>query len=84
MAGKAFSTRTGSAFVLGGGPPDQRAGVGDDVDEEQRSLFSWAEFLAEEQGARRSRKPKPASTSLFGWGFSLEQEREQELVGAGR
>ena len=52
--------------------------------EAQQSMFSWAEFLAGEQGARRSRKPKPASTSLFEWALSMEQERKAELVGAGR
>ena len=45
--------------------------------------ISWTEFLAEEQGRRLSRKPQPASTSLFEWGLSQEQEREAELVGAG-
>ncbi len=30
----------------------------------------------------RSRKPQPSSFSLFEW--ALEQERETELVGAGR
>ena len=48
----------------------------------QRSLFSWTEFLAGEQGRGRNRKPKPASTSLFEWALGLE--REEELVGAGR
>ena len=32
----------------------------------------------------RSCKPKPASTPLFEWAFTLEQEREEDLVGAGR
>ena len=59
-------------------------GCGGEAIETQRSLFSWTEFLAEEQGSRRSRKPKPASTSLFEWAFSLEREHEQEPVGAGR
>ena len=54
-----------------------------DADEVQPSLFSCAEFLALEQGRWRRRKPKPASASLFEWAFSLEQERETELVGAG-
>ena len=60
------------------------AGHRDEADEPQRSLFSWAEFMAEEpvQPKGRSRKPQPASTSLFEW--ALEQEREGELVGAGR
>ena len=51
---------------------------------EQRSPFSWADFLAEvpvvSQG--RGRKPQPASASLFEWALSMERERE--LVGAGR
>ena len=58
----------------------------DDAPEPQQSLFSWAEFMAEEPVKRNGRdgKPKPASTSLFEWAFTLEQEREEELVGAGR
>ena len=31
-----------------------------------------------------SRKPKGSSPSLFDWALSLEHEREEELVGAGR
>ena len=56
----------------------------DEAPEPQRSLFSWAEFMAEEpvKPKSRSRKPKPASTSLFDWALTLE--REEELVGAGR
>ncbi len=54
--------------------------------EPQQSLFSWAEFVAEEpvKPKGRSRKPKPASTSLFEWALTLEQNREEELVGVGR
>ena len=54
--------------------------------EPQQSLFSWAEFMAEEpvKPKGRGRKPQPASTSLFDWALSLEQERDAELVGAGR
>ena len=57
-----------------------------DADEGHQSLFSWAEFMAEEPAKprSRSRKPSPASTSLFEWAFSLEQERETEPVGAVR
>ena len=51
-------------------------------DESQQSLFSWAEFMAEEREESRGRRPKPASTSLFEW--AVEQEREEEPVGAGR
>ena len=52
--------------------------------EPQQSLFSWAEFMAAEpiKPTRRSRKPQPASASLFEWALTLEQDRE--LVGAGR
>ena len=54
--------------------------------EGQQSLFSWAQFMAEERvkPKARSRKPKGSSPSLFDWALSLEQEREEELVGAGR
>ncbi len=56
----------------------------DETPERQRSLFSWAEFMAEEpaEPKRRSRRPAPASISLFEW--ALEQEREAEPAGAGR
>ncbi|MDE2938902.1 MAG: hypothetical protein OXR67_08275, partial [Chloroflexota bacterium] len=52
--------------------------------EGQQSLFSWAEFLAEEPTQPRGRngKAKPAAASLFQW--ALDQEREKEPVGAGR
>ncbi len=50
----------------------------------QQSLFSWAEFMAEEQTGpkRRNGKPRPASLSMFEW--AMEQERAREPVGAGR
>ena len=32
----------------------------------------------------RSRKPQPASMSMFEWALELEQQRENETVGAGR
>ena len=49
----------------------------------QQSLFSWAEFMAEEpvKPKGRGRKPQPAATSLFDWALTVEQEREKELVG---
>ena len=61
-------------------------GYHEEVDEPQRSLFSWAEFMAEEpvKPKRRSRKSQPATASLFEWALSLEQDREKETVGAGR
>ena len=54
--------------------------------EGQQSLFSWAEFLAEEPARTNGRngKPKTASASLFQWALDQEQEREKEPVGAGR
>ena len=54
--------------------------------EGQQSLFSWAEFLADEpeKPKGRSRKPQPAAASLFEWALNEEQEREKGLVGAGR
>ncbi len=59
-------------------------GSHDEADEGQQSLFSWAEFMAEEpmKPRVRSRKPQIASLSMFEW--ALEQEREAEPVGAGR
>ena len=56
----------------------------DETPERQRSLFSWAEFMAEEpaEPKRRGRRPAPASVSLFEW--ALEREREEEPAGAGR
>ena len=61
-------------------------GHDDEVPEPQQLLFSWAEFMAEEPAKpkRRSRKPQPAWPSLFEWALELEQEREEETVGAGR
>ena len=56
----------------------------DETEEPQQSLFSWAEFMAEEpvKPKRRGRKPQPATLSMFDWALSLE--REAEPVGAGR
>ena len=56
----------------------------DETPERQRSLFSWAEFMAGEpaEPKRRGRRPAPASISLFEW--ALEREREAEPAGAGR
>ena len=76
-------------LVLGNGHaavPVNGNGHHDGAPETQQSLFSWAEFMAKElvKPKARSRKPKGSSPSLFDWAFSLEQEREEELVGAGR
>ena len=80
-------------LVLGNGDGDgdhslPRTGYEDEPApvEGQQSLFSWAEFLAEEPVKPRGRngKPKPAAASLFQWALDQEQERDKEPVGAGR
>ena len=55
----------------------------DDAGERQRSLFSWAEFMAGEppEPPRRRRDEAP-TLSLFEW--ALEQEQEGALAGAAR
>ena len=54
----------------------------DDEEEPQQTLFSWAEFMAEEPVKPKRRKTQAPSLSLFEW--AVEQEREAEPVGAGR
>ena len=58
----------------------------EDADEPQRSLFSWAEFMAAEPTRPKGRRSRlqPASISMFEWALTLEKEREAEQVGAGR
>ena len=58
----------------------------EEAEEPQQALFSWAEFVAEEpvKPKGRKRKPQPATLSMFQWAFSLEKERKEKLVGAGR
>ena len=51
-------------------------------EEPQQSLFSWAEFMAEEPVKSKGRKTQTPSLSLFEW--AVEREREAEPVGAGR
>ena len=48
----------------------------------QQTLFSWAEFIAEQPqpSKRRGRKVQPASRSLFEW--ALEQEQGAGLAAA--
>ena len=57
-------------------------GHADVVGETQQSMFSWAEFMAEEpqKPARRNGKPKPATLSMFEWALSLEEEKEAQTV----
>ena len=54
----------------------------DEAPEPQQSLFSWAGFVAEEPVKPKGRKTQAPSLSLFEW--AVEQEREEELIGAGR
>ena len=57
----------------------------DESPEAQQSLFSWAEFMAEEPvKPKRNRKPRPATLSMFEWAMTQEEQREEEPVGAGR
>ena len=48
----------------------------DEAPEPQQSLFSWAEFMAEEPVKPKGRKTQAPSLSLFEW--AVEQEREEE------
>ena len=52
-------------------------------DADQQTLFSWAEFLAEQPGEPkpRGRNAPPSGPSLFDW--ALEREQEAGLVAAG-
>ena len=58
----------------------------DEASDPQQTLFSWAEFVAEEpvKPERRRSKPQPATLSMFEWALTGEQEREAEQVGARR
>ncbi len=58
----------------------------DEAEEPQQSLFSWAEFMAEEpvKPKRSNGKPQPATMSMFEWAMELEREKQEETVGAGR
>ena len=73
-------------LILNTGQTINGNGHHDEAPEPQQTLFSWAEFMAEEpvKPKGRGRKPQPAATSLFEWALEMEQEREAEPVGAGR
>ena len=74
---------TGHAAVPVNGHHDEAPEPPDWPADRQQSLFSWAEFMAEEpvKPKGRSRKAKPAPPSLFDWALDMEKEREEELVG---
>ena len=79
----------GSHYANGNGhasTPVNGNGHNHEAPEPQQSLFSWAEFMAEEpvKPRGRGRKPQPATLSMFEWAFSLEEERKAEPVGTGR
>ena len=61
-------------------------GHSDEATEPRQTLFSWAEFMAEEPVKPKGRKQKPQSStlSMFEWALTVEQEREKEPVGSGR
>ena len=71
-------------LVMGNGR--QANGHHEEAAEGQQSVFSWAEFMAEEPVKPKGRKPKSqsATLSMFEWALTVEQEREKEVVGAGR
>ena len=73
-------------LVVGNGRHANGNGNGhhDEAPAPQQSLVSWAEFMAEEPVKPRGRggKTQAPSLSLFEW--AVEQEREEEPVGAGR
>ena len=53
----------------------------DEALETQRSLFSWAEFMAEEPAKpKRNGKAQPATMSMFEWALSMEEEKEAQTV----
>ena len=72
--------------VSGGGTgrlDAEASGDGGSIDG-QRSLFSWAEFMAEELGSRRQNgRLKPASASLFDWALTQRAETEDNLEPVG-
>ena len=86
---KAVDVEPEAVEVNGIGPSVEHVlgnGHYDEAPEPQQTLFSWGEFMAEEPAKPkgRSRKPQPSPPSLFDWALELEQEREEEPVGAGR
>ena len=65
-------------------PANGNGRLDDEADEPQQSLFSWAEFMAEEPVKPKGRGGKTQSPSLSLFEWAVEQEREEEPVGAGR
>ena len=63
---------------------DNGNGHHEEAGDPQQTLFSWAEFMAQEpvKPKRRTGTQQPASMSMFEW--AVGQEREKETVGAVR
>ena len=76
----------GVELVMGNGRHANGNGHHEEAAEGQQPVFSWAEFMAEEPVKPKGRKPKSqsATLSMFEWALTVEQEREKEVVGAGR
>ena len=57
-------------------------GHSEEAPEPQQTLFSWAEFMADEpvKPKGHSRKAQPATLSMFEWALSLEEEKQAETV----
>ena len=74
--GGSAATYEPEAVTVGTGAGSGRT----DAREQQRTLFSWAEFMAEEQDEppKRRRRDETPTLSLFEWAF--EQEREGALA----
>ena len=89
-ASKKVEVEPEAVVVNGNGHHDDKENT------EQLPLISLAEVPVEPQcpplsvaeepvkPKGRSRKPQPATASLFDWALDLEKERETEPVGAGR
>ena len=56
----------------------------EEADEPQQSLFSWAEFMAEEPVKPKGRNGKPQAVTMSMFEWAIEREKEAEPVGAGR
>ena len=86
MAKKLQSSLAVKGELPEGGLAAYGNGHHDEAPEPQQSLFSWAEFMAEEpvKPDGQGRKPQRAAASLFDWALALEQQREEEPVGARR
>ncbi len=75
----------GNGLVAGPGAEPVVCGDASEADasERQRTLFSWAEFMAgEPEESSRKRRDEAPTLSLFEW--ALEQEQAGSLAGAAR